>query len=90
MQLDFVGRNLQGSRQLLIGFSPGLWVSGIDRYSFFSTLDTIQQVNRSDSRWLNFFAFIGKITNILSFSSTKPRASDIQSGSSCAHCRNLK
>ena len=50
MKLDLVRGDSQGSRQFLIGLSPGFFVSGIDQYSFLSTLDPIYKINRSNSR----------------------------------------
>jgi hypothetical protein len=53
MNLDFLRKDSQCSREFLIGFSPGLWVPGIDQYSFLSALDPIQKIDRSNSRRLH-------------------------------------
>jgi hypothetical protein len=55
MKLDLVRGDSQGARQFLIGLSPGLFVSGIDQYSFLTNLDPIYKYNRANSRWLHLF-----------------------------------
>src|ERR671915_2422794 len=64
MQLNLVDADPQGSRQLLIGLSPGLFVPGIDQDDFLSMIDPVPQIDRSGSRRFHIL-FLSGFTSVL-------------------------
>lgn len=56
LQLDLIDCKPSCSRQLMIGFSPSFFVSGIDKQDlFFSTGDLVVCFGGGNSGWLHAF-----------------------------------